>query len=131
MQWYNGRMDIRTKTTNYEMTADASAYLDERIAAIERMLGEDAHAARLEVEIARDGGDRHHSDHMWKVEFLVQYPGSQRIRASNRAQSVNAAIDDAKEEIVRQLRGERQAHRRIMRKTGAAIKRFLRFGGEE
>lgn len=113
------------------MTPEVSSYLDERLASIEKMLGSDAHGARLEVEIARAAGNQHHSDHMWRAEILIHYPGGPRIVASNHASTVNAAIDDAKEEAVRQLRSERQAHRRIARKTGAAIKRFLRFGGSE
>ena len=113
------------------MTPDVSSYLDEKIASIEKMLGDDAHSARLEVEIMRDGGNQRHGEHMWKAEMNITYPGGPSIRATNQASSVNAAIDDVKEEAARQIRSERQAHRRVIRKTGAAIKRFLRYGAEE
>lgn len=48
--------------------------------------------------------------------------------ARNNASSVNAAIDDVKEEIERQLRREKKLHIRVMRKTGSAIKNWMRFG---
>lgn len=119
-------MNIRIKTTDYEMPPDVSAYLDERIAAIEKLLGADALVARLEVEIARAAGNQRHGDHMWRAEFLLAYPGSEPVRASNNAATVNAAIDDAKQELARQLRSGRKSSRTLMRRAGAAIKRLMR-----
>lgn len=127
---YNRNMDIRIKTTDYEMVPEVSAYLDERIASIGKLLGAEAGLARLEVEIARAGGNQRHSDHLWRAEFFLHYPGGPRIHASNHASTVNAAIDDAKEEVARQIRSERQAHRRFVRKTGAAIKRLMRLDSD-
>lgn len=127
---YNISMDIRIKTTDYEITPDVSSHLSEKVASIEKMIGSDSHAARLEVEIARAAGNQRHGDHMWRAEFLLTYPGSPSIRASNNASTVNAAIDDAKNELVTQIRTDRQAHRRLIRKTGAAIKRLMRTESE-
>lgn len=124
-------MDIRIKATDYQMTPEVRDYLEERMAAIEKLLGTEAPVARLEVEIARAAGNQRHGDHMWKAEFLLQSPGEPRVRATNHAMTVNAAIDDAKEELVRQLRTEKQTQRGLLRKTGAAIKRLIRFGAEE
>lgn len=123
-------MDIRIKTTDYEMTPEVSLYLDERIASIEKIIASDSDVARLEVEIARASGNQRHGDHAWRAEFLLTYPGSAAIRASNHAPTVNNAIDDAKQELLSQVRTERQVHRRVMRRTGAAIKRLMRMGGD-
>jgi len=124
-------MDIRIKTTDYEMTPEVSTYLDEKIASIEKMLGSDASVARCEVEIGRAAGNQRHGAHMWKAEVNVSYPGAASIHATNHAENVNNAIDDVKEEIVRQLRSGRQVHRRVLRKGGAALKRLMRFGSED
>ena len=118
-------MDVRVKATNYEITGETSRYLDERVATIEKLLGSDADVSRCEVEVGRDAGNMRHSDHMWFAEFLILYPGGS-VRATNRAATVNAAIDDAKEEAVRQLRRERKMHMRMWRKSGATFKRLLR-----
>ena len=128
---YNICMDIRIKSTDYQMTPEVSRYLDEKIATLEKMLGSEALTARLEVEIARAGGNQRHGEHVWKAEMLLHYPGGPSVRATNHAENVNTAIDDAKEEVARQIRTEKQVHRRMLRKTGAAIKRFMRFGAED
>lgn len=124
-------MDIRIKATDYEMTSEASAYLDERTAAIEKMLGGDAHAARLEVELGRAAGRPRHGDHLYFAEMHLRYPGGGEVRATNNEPTINAAIDNAKEELLRQLRKERKGSMRTIRKTGAAIKRWMRFGSGE
>ena len=123
-------MNIRTKTTDYEMTPEVSAYLETRMRTLEKLLGEHAGSAICEVELGRDAGRGRHSEHKWFAEVMVRVPGGARVRATNRASSINAAIDDVKEEVERQLRKEKQAHIRILRKSGAYVKRLLRFEEE-
>lgn len=121
-------MDIRIKTADYQMTPEVSAYLDERIAYIAKMLGGDATLARCEVELGRAAGNQQHGNNMWRAEINIIYPGGAHIRATNNAENMNMAIEDAKEEAVRQLRSEKQIHRRYIRKGGAALKRLMRLG---
>jgi len=121
-------MDIRIKTTDYELTSETREYLDDRIASLEKFLRDNAGAARCEIELGRDGGGQRHGANMWFAEIRIMQPGSTPVYARNNASSVNAAIDDVKEEVERQLRSEKKFHTRIMRKTGAAIKNWMRFG---
>jgi ribosomal subunit interface protein len=128
---YNALMDIRIKTTDYQIVPEVSEYLDERIGVIERHLGIEADGARVEVEIGRAAGKQHHSDYMWSATINVWTPAGVHAHATNSEDSVNGAIDRAKEEIMTQLRKGRSAHRRIIRKTGAAVKNLLKFGSGE
>ncbi|MSU73745.1 ribosome-associated translation inhibitor RaiA [Candidatus Kaiserbacteria bacterium] len=121
-------MDIRIKTTDYELTSETRSYLDDRIASLEKFLGENANVARCEVELGRAAGGQRHGANMWFAEIRILSPGSAAVYARNNASSVNAAIDDVKEEIERQLRREKKLHIRVMRKTGSAIKNWMRFG---
>ena len=121
-------MDIRIKTTDYEITPEVSAYLDERIAALEKFLTGDTEITRCEVELGRAAGRPRHGANIWFAEISVIQPGMTRVHARNNAQSINAAIDDVKEEVERQLRSEKKLHIRLMRKTGAAVKSWMRFG---
>jgi len=123
-------MNTRIKTTDYEITGEVSSYLDARLATLEKLLGDDAAVARCEVEIGRDAGNMRHGEHVWFAEISVRTPGGMDARATNRAASINAAIDDVKEEVERQLRREKQAHIRVLRKSGAALKRLMRWGAE-
>lgn len=121
-------MDIRIKTTEYELTSEARSYLDNRIASLETFLGRDANVARCEVELGRAAGGQRHGANMWFAEIRILIPGMSALYAHNNASSVNAAIDDVKEEVERQLRQEKKLHIRVLRKTGAAIKQWMRLG---
>ncbi len=121
-------MDIRIKATDLEMTSDVRKYLDDRLAHLARMLGPDESHTRCEVEVGRDAGRPRHGANIWFAEMQLIYPGGRLVRATNRSESINGAIDDAKAELERQLRREKKLHIRVLRKSGAFAKRFLRFG---
>ena len=121
-------MDIRVKTTDYSMTPDTSSYLDERIRSLEKLLASDAETARCEVELGRDAGRPRHGANIFFAEMHVICPGGANVYARNNAETINAAIDDVKEEVERQLLRERKLHIRMWRKGGAYAKRLMRFG---
>jgi len=124
-------MDIRIKTTDYEMPPEVATYLEGRIASLERLIAEDAHHARFEVEVGRDGGSSRRGDNMWFAEIRVIIPGDRSCYARNNSESVNGAIDDVKEEVERQLRKRKRYSTRFLRRSGALAKRLLRFGRSE
>ena len=124
-------MDIRIKATNYELTPEVESYLDERLKSLEKFIGADLNVVRCEVELGRDAGRPRHGANIWFAEMCILRPGRNRIYARNNAEGVNAAIDDVKKEVERQLLRDRQLHRRIFRKGGAILKRIMRFGDGE
>jgi len=82
-------MNIRIKTTDYKMPAKVSDYLDERVQSLEKLLGENADVARVEVELGRASGRRKHSDYQWFAEILIRAPGIS-VRATNHEATINA-----------------------------------------
>lgn len=122
-------MEIRTRTNDYEMTPDVEAYLESRLVHLEKLLGSDADLARCEVVLGRDAGRPRHGANVWFAELQVTYPGSPVLRASNRSESINGAIDDVKAELEGRLNRERKLHIKLLRKGGAAIKSLIRRGG--
>lgn len=118
-------MDIRTKCDGFQLPAATGEYLDERLAHIEKLLGADADLARCEVELKRDAGKPRHGANIWCAEIQILHPGGDTMRATNHAESLNGAIDDAKAELERQIRGDKRVGRREERKEGAKLKRFL------
>lgn len=119
-------MDVRIKTTDVKMTPELSAFLDERVKVIERLVGDDE-AARCEVEIGRDAGRPRHSAHLWFAEFYIVRSGMEPIRAANRGETLNEAINDAKEEAVKQLQKGKRKYLHLLRRQGARLKEFFRF----
>ena len=125
-----GAMDVRVKATDYQITPDVSSYLDTRLTALEKFLGDDSEITRCEVELGRDAGRPRHGKNIWFAEIHIISPGGVKVYARNNSESVNSAIDDVKEEAERQLRQGRRLHTRFLRKSGALLKRLMRFGRE-
>ncbi len=119
-------MNVRIKTKDYELTSATKKYLDIRIAALEKLLGSDAAISRCEVEIGRAAGKQRHGDHLYFAEFLIRAPRRKPVRAVNHESSINAAIDNAKEEVMRQLRKQKTVKETRTKKEGARVKRALR-----
>ena len=121
-------METRTKLTDYQMVPEAQAYLDERLGMIERLVdGRDA-PARADVELGR--ATAHKSGDVYFADIKI-HAGGDILVASAQGASVNAAIDEAKDEIMNQLRKRKQVHRRLIRRGGSAIKRLMRLGESE
>ncbi len=121
-------MDIRIKSSDYEMTAEVSEYLNARIAAVEKLLGDEAVTARCEVEIGRGIGHSQQGN-VWRAEFVLIH-GGERLRAEAMGESVNAAIDTVKDEILQQLRKSKGRSQTLSKRIGSRIKKWTRFGGE-
>lgn len=119
-------MDVRIKTKEYELTSATRRYLNTRVAALEKLLGPDAAVSRCEVEIGKATGRHRHSDHMYFAEILIRAPRRKPVRVSNNEPTINAAIDMAKEEAMRQLRKQKTVKKSKVRKDAARAKRMLR-----
>lgn len=110
------------------MSEAMSSYLGERLAHIEKLLANDAELARCEVELGRDAGRPRHGANIWYAEIQLVRPGQPTLRATNHSESINGAIDDAKQELERQMRNEKRVHTRVLRRAGTFAKGLLRFG---
>lgn len=100
--------------------------MQQRVATLEKMLGGNSDISRCEVELTRSGGAQRHGEYLWLAEIQVIHPGGTRVVARNQEATIQAAIDSAKDEAMVQLRREKRLHTRLIRKTGAAIKRWMR-----
>ncbi|TSC85663.1 MAG: hypothetical protein G01um10148_1049 [Parcubacteria group bacterium Gr01-1014_8] len=110
------------------MTSEIANYLDSRLSSLEKQMGSDTSGARCEVEISRAAGKKHSSDYMWTAEVRIIILGKKAAYAKNSAASVNAAIDDVKEEIERQLRKSKGKSTKESRRKGKRFKDAIRGG---
>ncbi len=118
-------MDIRLKTSDYEMPSETRVYLDSKLTDIGKLLG---NADRCEVELGRAVGHSQQGK-VWKAEIVVHHEGD-RFRAIAQEESVHAAIDIVKDEILQQLRKYKGRTTTLTRRMGAKLKRLARFGRE-
>ncbi len=119
-------MDIRIKTNDYELTSDVRAYLDDKLLSVEKLLAHDARTARCEVELGRAVGHSQQGN-VWRAEIIVLSEGKRHV-AESTAESVNAAIDLAKDEILQQLRREKDRSNTLMRRFGSRLKNWAKRG---
>lgn len=119
-------MPIRIKATNFRMTSAVRAYLDERIASLSKLFSPGDETALIEVEIGKAVGRQEHGD-VWSAEIQVVREGA-RLYAKARAESVNAAIDAAKDEMQEQLRRTKERQTTLARRAGKKVKKMLRRG---
>lgn len=122
-------MNTRVKTTDYTMTPATADYLDQKLKALQKFLDEEKGEALCEVEIGRAAGHPERGN-IWRAEVNI-VSGGRDYRAEAQAETVNAAIDEVKDEITRQFRKDKRFHIRLVRRGGALLKRLMRFGRAE
>ena len=120
-------METRIKTKGgYEITGDVSKYLDTRLKAIEKLLGDDE-AVRCQVELGRSARHSKKGEDQWVVDIDVK-AGRSRWHASEDALTIKAAIDEVKDEIIQQIRKEKATKRDAVKKGGQKIKEMVKSG---
>lgn len=118
-------MEIKTKTTDYELTPDVENYLREKLGAVQKLLSSDM-GVRCEVTLGKAVSSSKHGE-IWFVDCAVIPTAGDRVHAYARAETIAAAIDKAKDEVLQQLRKGKKLHIRMLRKGGAAIKKMMRW----
>jgi len=117
-------MNINVKTKNYELTPDVRAYLDERLEALEKLITDGAPVI-CDIELEQTMPQQH--GNIWRAEINLSHNGT-ILYADATAESMNAAIDGMKAEIIKQLRRSKGKEETLMRKGQALAKRWLRWG---
>lgn len=117
--------NVQTKTTNFDMTPEVSEYLEGKLAMLDKLItvaDEDAVRCDVEIEQVRD----QHAN-AWRAELNLSIEGG-LYRAEARGETAQAAIDQAKDELQRQLRRHKSKRRDLMKRGGASLKKLLKFG---
>lgn len=118
-------MDVRIRATNFELSPTINDYAEEKLMSVRHFLGADDTPARCEIELGRLVGNQRRGD-VWFAEINLHDAKGQHFFAREEGESVNAAIDVVKDEILAQLRTHKQVEKGMLRRSGALLKRFLR-----
>lgn len=116
-------MEITFRSKDYELTGEVRAYAEKHLHSIEKPLGGAAATARCDVELGRDHSK---SGEVYFADISVSSPGVDSVKATATASSVQAAIDQVKDELLAQLRSRKKFHSRMLRKGGMLLKSILR-----
>jgi len=117
-------MDINIKATNITLTPDISDYLDKRLKSFEKYVDAEDTSILLNVEVGKTT-DHHKSGDIFRAEINLHISGRD-LRSVSEQETLYSAIDDAKDEMTRELRRHKRKRLHLMRRGGARVKAFMR-----
>ncbi|MEK9182083.1 MAG: ribosome-associated translation inhibitor RaiA [Patescibacteria group bacterium] len=117
-------MNINTKATNVELTPAIHDYLKKKIAAFDKLINKNDESAALNVVLAKI--TRHHQKgDIFKAEMNLHISGKV-LQASSEEQDIFAAIDLAKDEMMRELKSHKDKRIGILKRGGAKVKQIIK-----
>lgn len=116
---------IEVKTTNLELTDAISEYLTEKIVSLERFINvPDDTEVLAEVELAKRTDHHQSGDDLFKAEINLSISGKMFRVVSNKS-DIYAAIDDMKDDIIREVRKDKEKQETLVRKGARAAKEMM------
>jgi ribosomal subunit interface protein len=116
-------MSLNIKATNIELTDEISGHVLSRLDRIEKFSkGEEITGY---VEVGKTTNHHKQGADVYKAEFDVHVRG-ERFFAMAEASDLYAAIDDAKEEVVRRITHTKDRKQTLFRRGAKSVKKMLK-----
>ncbi|MBI5078137.1 MAG: ribosome-associated translation inhibitor RaiA [Candidatus Yonathbacteria bacterium] len=123
-------MKIKITTTNIDLTSAIESYVDEKMKSVEKFaIPHQSENPIMEVEIGKTT-NHHQSGDVFRAEVNMRVRGK-HFRATSEESDLYAAIDDVRNELVRELSSHKDKARTLVRRGAGMIKNMLRFGRGE
>jgi len=120
-------MKIKITTTNIELTSAIESYVEEKIRSVEKFaMPHDNENPVVEIEIGKTT-NHHQSGDVFRAEANIRVRGK-HFRATSEKSDLYTAIDDMRNELVRELSSHKDKTRSLARRGAGMIKDMLRFG---
>ena len=120
-------MHIKIKATNIELTNAIESYVEEKLQSVEKfMVSHEEEEPVAYVEVGKTT-KHHNSGDVFRTEINISVRGKQ-FRAVSEKSDLYVAIDDMKDELIRELNSYKDKERTLMRRGAGMIKNLLRFG---
>lgn len=117
-------MNTNIKTTNVELTPAIHDYLNKKIATFDKLINQNDESATLNVILAKIT-KHHQKGDIFKAEMNLHIRGKV-LHASSEEQDIFAAIDFAKDEIVRELKSHKDKRIGLIKRGGAKVKQIIK-----
>ncbi len=117
-------MNTRIKTTNLTLTPDIQDYLDKKMESLDKLLDPNDTSVSCQVELARTS-NHHKSGDVYRTEINLR-KGGKEFRAVSEQETLLASMDEAKDEILSELKGYKSKQMTLVRRGGAAIKNIVK-----
>jgi ribosomal subunit interface protein len=117
-------MKINIKATNIHLTPEISDYLQKKLDMLDRMIDPSDTSVFCEVEVGKTT-NHHKTGDVFRTEINLTKDGK-LFRAVSEESTVNASIDEAKDEILGELKHHKSKRVTLMRRGGAQIKNLIK-----
>jgi len=115
-------MNIIIKATGYELAGQARERIETKLRALEKHAPNASLMCEVEESIAAvRAGARYRAEGNLSVDGKL-------LRAEAMGDTLEGAVDQMRDELVRELRKSRGRERGLAKRGGTALKRLLRFG---
>lgn len=115
-------MNTNIKATNMELTRAISDYINKRLSGINKFIKEANIIARVEVGKTTN---HHHKGDVFRAEFDIEVSGLKFYTVSEK-DDLYKAIDDAKEEIIRQITTNKDRKQTLFKRGAISVKKMLK-----
>lgn len=117
-------MKINIKATNIHLTPEISDYLQKKLDMLDRMIDSNDTSVFCEVEVGKTT-NHHKTGDVFRTEINLTRDGK-FFRAVSEESTINASIDEAKDEILSELKNYKSKRMTLMRRGGAQIKNLIK-----
>jgi len=116
-------MNFNVKATQIDLTPELSDYLDKRLAALKKLIGEDAEVVAY-VELAKTT-NHHKSGDLFQAEMNFKAFGKSFF-AKGEGDDIRSAIDVMRDEILEEVRSWKDKQESLVKRGGAKEKEIVR-----
>lgn len=117
-------MNINFKANSILLTEAIRDYAEKRIETVGKLLGESREDVVVDVELSQT--TKHHkAGNIFKTEITVRNAG-RRFRAVSTKEDLYASVDDAKEELEREIVAKKERSQTLFRRGAQQVKNVLK-----
>jgi putative sigma-54 modulation protein len=116
-------MNTNIKATNIELTSAISDYVNKRLSALEKFIKEEEEMTAY-VEVGKTT-NHHKQGEVFRAEFNIEISGDKFYTFSEK-EDLYAAIDDAKDEIARQIKTNKDRRQTLFKRGAVSVKKMLK-----
>ncbi|MCC7436740.1 ribosome-associated translation inhibitor RaiA [Candidatus Nomurabacteria bacterium] len=116
-------MNISIKTTNIELTPALKDYTEKRVSGINKFIKEDITA---NVEIGKTTNHHKNGEDLFRAEVNVTTSLGKQLRAVSEKADLYEAIDDVREQMVRELSSAKGKKDALWKKGARKIKNMIK-----
>ena len=116
-------MNIRVKGTNITLTPAISAYVDKRVSKLDKLVGGDP-SIMCDIELGKTSA-HHQKGDIFRAEIHIVGAGLDAYAAAEH-EDLYAAIDEVRDDIVRDLRAKKGKRLSYIRRGGAQVKAMVK-----